>query len=361
MADSRRDLWIALSLLPYLTPNRTRLLREHFDPIESLRDAPPRLLETLLSLTPAQAAQVRSPLTTLATRERVAALRNSVVTLEDDDYPPMLREIHDPPLVLHFLGNRALLAHPSVAIVGSRRASPYAMNVADQLARELAVSGLTVVSGLARGVDAAAHAAALDAAGTTIAVLGTGIDVVYPTCNAKLFRRIAAEGVIVSEFPPGMPPLARNFPIRNRVISGLSHGSVIVEATGRSGSLITARTAAEQGRDVYAVPGSIFSGGSEGTHRLIQYGATLVHDVEDVFHELPEPYRSSRRPVTAPVAPDEPLREVLEAFARETGTHVEAVATKLGRSPVAIAQSLLQLELDGWIRALPGARYVRVK
>jgi DNA processing protein len=360
MAESHRDLLIALSLLPYLTPNRTRLLREHFDPLESLRHAPTRLLESLLSVTPAQAEEVRSPLT-LAVRQRVASLRDSVVALDDDDYPPRLREIHDPPLVLHFTGDRSLLTQPSVAIVGSRRASPYAMNVADQLARELAATGLAVVSGLARGVDASAHAAALDVGGTTIAVLGTGIDIIYPPGNAKLFRRIAEKGVIVSEFAPGMPPLSRNFPIRNRVISGLSFGSVIVEATGRSGSLITARTAAEQGRDVYAVPGSIFSGGSEGTHRLIQYGATLVHDIDDVFHQLPEPYRHLRKPQAPRQVPQEPLREVLEAFARESGTHVEAVAAKLGRSPVAIAESLLQLELDGWIRALPGARYVRVR
>lgn len=361
MEEPRRDLLIALSLLPYLTPNRTRLLREHFDPIESIRNAPIRLIERLLSVTPAQAEHVRSPLTTMQSRERVASLRDSVITLDDDDYPALLRAIHDPPLALHFRGNRSLLAHPSVAIVGSRRASAYAMNVAEQLARELAAVQLAVVSGLARGVDACAHSATLDAGGVTIAVLGTGIDLVYPPANAKLFRRVAEEGLIVSEFPPGMPPLARNFPIRNRVISGLSFGSVIVEATGRSGSLITARTAAEQGRDVFAVPGSIFSAGTEGTHRLLQYGATLVHDVDDIFQELPKPYCWLRRSSSPAPAPEQPLRDVLDAFARETGTHVEAVAAKLGRSPVAIAESLLKLELEGWIRALPGARYVRVK
>ncbi|HYO78033.1 MAG TPA: DNA-processing protein DprA, partial [Thermoanaerobaculia bacterium] len=195
-----------------------------------------------------------------------------MIAIVDDDYPRMLREIVDPPLALHYLGDRSLIAQPSLAIVGSRRATPYGVNVAEHLARKLAPTGLTIVSGLARGVDSAAHRAALECGGKTIAVLGTGIDVVYPRSNLSLFRRIAEEGLIVTEFPPGSPPRQEHFPIRNRIISGLSHGTVIVEATSRSGSLITARMAAEQNREVFAVPGSIFSAGAEGTNRLIQYG-----------------------------------------------------------------------------------------
>jgi DNA processing protein len=304
---------------------------------------------------------VRNPLTK-ESRERVAALRDSVVTLVDDAYPALLRHIADPPLVLHYRGDLSLLARPAIAIVGSRRASPYAINVAELLARQLAPTGLLIVSGLALGIDCAAHTAALDSGGTTVGVLGTGIDVVYPRGNRRLFRRMEEHGLLVTEFAPGSPPRPEHFPIRNRIISGLAHGTVIVEATSRSGSLITARLAAEQGRDVFAVPGSIFSPGSEGTHRLVQYGAKLVHDADDVLQELRRDVRALLRPTTAePAAPASPLAEVLAAFSRDEGEHVDAIAARLGRTPAAVAESLLQLELDGWIRAMPGARYVRVK
>jgi DNA processing protein len=217
---------------------------------------------------------------------------------------------------------------------------------------------LIVVSGLARGVDAAAHEAALDATFPTIAVLGTGIDVAYPRCNRALYKRVVEQGLLLSEFAPGTPPLAANFPIRNRVISGLTSGTIIVEATSRSGSLITARTAAEQGREVFAVPGSIFSAGSEGTHRLIQYGAKLVHDVDDVLEELPGEWKRTHQEEERP---DAPLEEVFAALTREDATHVDALAAHLSKSTADVAESLLQLELGGWIRSLPGSRYVRVK
>ncbi|HWW60746.1 MAG TPA: DNA-processing protein DprA [Thermoanaerobaculia bacterium] len=312
----------------------------------------------MLSITADEADAVRNPLTP-PRRAEVERLRANVIARCDDAYPPLLREIADPPLVLHVRGDSSLLAKPSIAIVGSRRASPYAINVAQHLSRRLVSAGLAVVSGLARGVDGAAHDATLEATGTTIAVLGTGIDVIYPKSHAKLYSRIGREGVIVSEFPPHSPPLPDHFPIRNRIISGLSLGTVIVEATTRSGSLITARMAAEQGREVFAIPGSIFSAGSEGTHRLIQYGAKLVHDIDDILDELPGELRARNETPKPP--PDSPLREVLAAFTHDEGTHVDTVASRLARSPSAVAEALLQLELGGWIRALPGARYVRVK
>jgi DNA processing protein len=302
--------------------------------------------------------EVKNPLRDDATRQHVAQLRSSVVTRSDPEYPPLLLEIIDPPLALHFRGDLSLLSEPSVAVVGSRRASPYSTNAADHLAKQLVAAGIVVVSGLARGVDAASHVAALNARGKTIAVLGTGIDIVYPRSNARLFRDIESHGVIVSEFPPGTPPKPENFPMRNRVISGLSFGTVVVEATSRSGSLITARMAAEQGREVFAVPGSIFAAGSEGTHRLIQYGAKLVHDVNDILEELP-----GHLPVTqsAPEEPESPLREVLALLSRDEGIHIDTLAARAKQSSTAIAEALLQLELEGWIRSLPGARYVRVR
>jgi DNA processing protein len=355
--NASRDLLIALSLLPFLTPNRTRLLIETFDPLELACNASATALMELLSLAPDQAALVKNPLTNDGAA-RIAALREQVVTLADDDYPPLLREIIDPPLVLHVRGNRMLLSRLSLAVVGSRRATPYGVNAAAHLTRQLAAAGIVIVSGGARGIDAAAHHASLEAGGSTVAVLGTGIDVVYPRAHKRLFERIAKEGLLVSEFPPGTAPRPENFPMRNRVISGLSAGTVIVEATGRSGSLITARMAAEQGREVFAVPGSIFSAGSEGTHRLVQYGAKLVHDVDDIVDEIPGAPRLQKEEAQKP---DEMLRELLEVFSREDGEHLDTVAARLGRTPAMVAESILQLELQGWIRALPGARYIRVK
>lgn len=358
MTESVRDLLIAWSLLPFLTPNRTRLLLEWFDPVEQACRASSATLKALLNIDDTQAELVKNPLQSGA--GAIASLRDATVTLADPDYPPLLREIADPPLVLYVRGRRELLGRDAVAVVGSRRASPYSANAARAITTPLAGRAkLVIVSGLARGVDAAAHEAALDAGGATIAVLGTGIDLVYPRAHTRLARRIEAEGLIVTGFPPGTPPLPAHFPIRNRIISGLALGTVIVEATSRSGSLITARMAAEQGREVFAVPGSIFARGSEGTHRLIQYGAKLVHDANDVLEELRGYERAAAEAAEPP--PEPPLREVLEALSRDEATHIDDAALRLGRSSAALAESLLQLELGGWVRALPGARYVRAK
>lgn len=356
-----RDLLIALHLLPFLTPNRIRLLFECFDPVLSACHAPSKFLQEVMRLTPEQAARTKHSLTTASADPRVIALRESVITRVDAGYPRMLREIVDAPPVLHFRGDLTILSRPMLAVVGSRRASPYAVNAAVHVARSLAEMGFTIVSGLAVGVDTAAHEAALEAGGKTVAVLGNGIDLVYPRSNARLFRRIATEGLILTEFPPGAPPLKAHFPIRNRIISGLSHGVVIVEAGPRSGSLITARMALEQNREVFCIPGSIFSAGSEGPHRLVQTGAKLVHDVHDILDELPDDLPLIRRASEPLPEPESPLREVLAAFSRELATRVEDAAIALGQSPAAVAESLLELELAGWLRALPGARYVRAR
>ena len=356
--DRERDLLIAYALLPFLTPNRTRLLRSSFDPLSDVCQAPSTTLATLLGIDTIQAELVKNPLRNEVQRE-IDVLRDSAVTLLDDDYPALLREIIDPPLALFYRGRRELLTHrPLIAVVGSRHASPYGINAARFLAGELAAAGVGVVSGLAHGIDGAAHEAALDAPGPSIGVIGTGVDIVYPRHHRRLFERMEEQAVIISEFPPGTPPLAPNFPMRNRVISGLCEGTIIVEATGRSGSLITARMAAEQGRDVFAVPGSIFSAGAEGTNRLIQYGAKLVHDIDDVLEELPGVVRAGP-PQREDVPAD--LRVVLETLARDESTHVEVAAAKLNRAPETLSHAFLQLELGGWIRALPGSRYVRVK
>jgi DNA processing protein len=352
-----RDRLIACALLP-LSPARIRRLLETFDPLSSLSRAPVRLLQSLLSIDATQAQWIADPWRNDELRKRVEALRESAVTLADDAYPPLLARIADPPLALFYRGDLALAQKPLLAMVGSRRASPYAISVASHFARELALAGIGVVSGLAEGVDAASHRAALDACGDTIAVLGTGIDIIYPRSNRRLFRAIEQRGLVLTEFPAGTPPLPYNFPVRNRIISGLTLGTIIVEATGRSGSLITARTASEQNREVFAVPGSIFAPGSEGTNRLIQVGAKLVHDVADIFDELPQ----HLRPQPAATAElQSPLREVLEAFARDAATHVDTAAESLGRPVSTLSEALLQLELDGWLRSISGGRYVRVR
>lgn len=350
-AFSARDLCIAYARLPFINPVRTRLLLEYFPELEHVPLAPSSLLRGLLSLNEEQVAAIREPLID-------AAAGAGAIALVEDAYPAMLKEIIDPPLALFFRGDLTILQRPMVAVVGSRRASAYGVNAARELSRQLVAAGVAVVSGLARGIDAAAHEASLESGGATIAILGTGIDIVYPRSHRRLMRRIETEGLVLTEFPPGTPPIAPNFPVRNRVISGLSLGTVIVEATSRSGSLITARMAAEQGREVFAVPGSIFAPGTEGTHRLIQYGAKLVHDVDDILEELPGGLASKKEQAKEP---DSPLREVLDAFNREEATHIDTAAAKLGRSVASVSEAVLQLELGGWLRAMPGARYVRDK
>ena len=352
-----RDLLVAWSFLEFLTPARSRRLREAFEPIEHAANASPVDLATLLSISEEQACNVTKALTLPGMQERVAATRDRVVTILDAQYSPLLREIYDPPLVLYFRGNLDLLSTPALAMVGSRRASPYGISVAQKLARELSGAGLTIVSGLARGIDAAAHEATLRNGAATIAVLGTGIDIVYPRFHRRLFEEIAEHGLILTEFLPGTTPAPQNFPVRNRIIAGLSLGAVVVEASARSGSLITARMAMEEGREVFALPGPITSPGSEGAHRLIQAGAKLVHDANDVLEELRLPRLEAARP--APMVPDD-LRDLLDLFSPVEAIHIDSAMELSGISIGPLSEKLLQLELEGLIRALPGSRYVRV-
>jgi DNA processing protein len=287
--------------------------------------------------------------------ERIAS---RVVTVADDDYPALLRRTADPPARLFVRGDRSLLARPAVAVVGSRRATPYGINVASRIARELAAAGIAVVSGLARGIDAAAHAAALDAGGATIAVLGTGVDVAYPRSNRELQERIAASGLVLSELDDGTTPRPQNFPVRNRIIAGLSRGVAVVEAGERSGSLITARLAAEEGREVFAVPGSIFSPATNGTHRLIQDGAKLLHDLDDLWDELPDLRPSGAGPA-APAPPSEPaLASLWARIPSDEAIHPDFL-TDADMPLPRVLELLLALEVAGLVRRIGGGRYVR--
>ena len=287
-------------------------------------------------------------------------------------YPRLLSEIHSPPEILHVKGTLVKEDEAAVAIVGTRAATPYGLAIAGQLAEELVGCGVTVVSGLAEGIDAAAHEGALKAGGRTIAVVGHGLSRIYPSQHRELAERIAESGCIVSEFPMGMPPLRENFPQRNRIISGLSLGTVVVEAPFKSGALITARFAMEQGREVFAVPGPISSRQSEGTHALLKDGAKLVGRVEDILEELAPHLKEYLKRYDVPKGPsvrrtgvdlDRCLTgeesRVFQAVPVGSGTGLEAIARATALQPARLLSVLTGLELKGLVRQAPGRGFSR--
>ncbi|TLM65436.1 MAG: DNA-protecting protein DprA [Deltaproteobacteria bacterium] len=292
--------------------------------------------------------------------ERLDRLGIWLLARTDADYPAPLKNIADPPALLYGRGQRRF--GEALAIVGSRQPSATGRVAAEIMAREIAANGLIVVSGLARGIDAAAHRGALTAGGHTIAVLGCGIDRVYPAENARLFAQIAESGTLLSEYPPGSEPLAGNFPARNRIISGLSRGTLVIEAAADSGSLITADLALDQGREVFAVPGSIDRPTSTGPNRLIKDGAHPVTEAGDILSILRP--GQCRRPTpsdeTFAAALDEPARSVWGRLSH-TPRHVDELAGELGLTAGELSAILLHLELLGGAEQLPGARYVRVR
>jgi DNA processing protein len=302
-------------------------------------------------------------------RQALASATTAGLTLvpyHDPSYPWVLWQIPDPPIVLWVRGNAAVLSAPGIAVVGSRNATPAGIDAARRIARDIAGAGLTVISGLARGIDAAAHAGALDAGGTTIAVLGCGADVVYPSAHASLAASVSATGAIVSEFPPGAPPLPWHFPLRNRVISGLSRGVVVVEASERSGSLITARAALDQGREVLAVPGGIASGQHRGCHRLIKDGARLVETVEDVFEQvgwIRTPATPSRVGPEGPAFDDDKLlvdNDLQQVMARGETYGLDDLVERTGRAASDLLAELAQLEIAGKVTRSGSGGFVRL-
>ncbi|MEO6928487.1 MAG: DNA-processing protein DprA [Casimicrobiaceae bacterium] len=313
-------------------------------------DAGPATLSALAA-PPAEAIE--------ATLKWLESPANSLVTWDDDDYPQRLLELGDAPPVLFHVGRRELLNRPAVAIVGSRQATPQGRADARAFAHALASAGVTVISGLAQGIDAAAHEGALAQIGGTIAVVGTGLDRVYPAINRKLAHAIAVQGSLLSEFVPGTQPLKWHFPRRNRLISGLSRGVLVIEANLSSGSLITARLAGEQGREVMAVPGSIHSPLSKGCHKLIREGAKLVETAQDVLAELRlEPPLRAAATVPAPRVVDAAHAPLLDAMGAAP-IDLERLVQRTGLAAQAIAAQLTALELDGHIAAMPGGRWQR--
>ena len=284
---------------------------------------------------------------------------NRVITLADPAYPQMLLQIPDPPPLIYAKGRVELLKNPALAVVGSRHATPQGVATAESFARALSDGGLTIVSGLALGIDAAAHRGALAGRASSIAVLGTGIDIVYPARNRDLAHSLAAEGLLLSEFALGTPALAANFPRRNRLISGLARGCLVVEAAPASGSLITARLANEQGREVFAIPGSIHSPQSKGCHQLIKQGAKLTECAQDILEELGF---SALDPLPAAAAArrSEQANSVLHHLGFDP-CDIDVLAARTGLDAAALGALLSELEIDGVIAALPGGRFQRVR
>jgi len=371
--SSPSDPWLRLALAPGVgNTSLIRLLTAFGSPEAVLASGRSALAA---HLSPAQCdALLAEPDAALldATLAWLAQPGNSLMTLADEDYPRALLEIADPPAVLYCKGQRALLNQPGLGIVGSRNATPQGVRDAEAFAHALSDAGLTIVSGLALGIDAAAHRGGLAGAGSSVAVIGTGLDRIYPARNKALAHQLAENGLIVSEFALGTPPLPGHFPRRNRLISGLSRGVLVVEAAPDSGSLITARVATEQGRDVFAIPGSIHSPLARGCHALIKQGAKLVESAADILDELawqqrlaPPELRQDRpqgkRQAAYPsrVLPETLADPVLDAL-DGAPTTLDTLAQRTGLTLDALSAKLLTLELDGRIASLPGGRYQKI-
>ena len=355
--------WLRLEQAAGVGRRSVHALLAVFDTPGAILRAGPQALGA--HVTPAQARAICAPVTPAlaalidATLAWLAAPDHHLVTCHDPRYPPALAEIPDPPLLLYVSGRVELLAQPLVAVVGSRNASVQGRVDAESFAAALSGAGLCVVSGLALGIDTAAHEGALRGAGSTIAVVGTGLDRVYPARNRALAHRIAAQGCIVSEYPLGMPPLAANFPRRNRIISGLAAGVLVIEAAAQSGSLITAQLAAEQGREVFALPGSIHSALTKGCHRLIREGAQLVETVDDVLTAMRMSPLAGLPQVDAAAPASEDDAILLGALGHEP-VALDALLARLALDPGTLGARLLELELAGLVTQLPGGRVQRI-
>jgi DNA processing protein len=365
MEENRRTLWVALNLVLSDSLRAAQKVVAHFPDLETIFQASSKKI-TALGVEEEKAAALTSPRLIERASRTISWLEKKgyfLLTVEDPDYPSNLREIFDPPFVIYGAGRPEVLEEPSVAVVGARRPTPYGRAAAEKLARDLAACGLVVVSGLARGIDSIAHWGALDS-GRTVAVLGSGLDDIYPQENRGLFRKIAENGAVITEFPPEMPPFPFHFPLRNRVISGLSLATVVVEATRQSGSLITARLSLEQNRDVMAVPGSLTSDLSRGTNWLIKSGAKLVETWEDVVEELPSPLRErflSRRTEEKKkmpaMSPEE--KRVFDRLSVEMPIHIDELVEAADVSVSEMLGLLLNLELKGLVRQAPGKFFQR--
>jgi len=368
--------WLALALTQGLGPTRIRKLVEHFGRPDRVLNASLTELEATGMLAVSAQSIATGKSLDLAQQECAKASEAGarIVALSDPEYPARLKEIYDPPVVLYVRGNVDLLAKPGIAIVGTRHPTPYGTGMSERLSTDLAAHGLVIISGMARGVDTAAHRGAISAKGKTIAVFGTGIDVMYPKENTRLAEQILAlDGALISEFPVGTFAAPQNFPIRNRIISGMSVGVLVVEAAEYSGTRITSRCALEQNRDVYAVPGNVTNKNAWGPNTLIKQGAKLVATWEDVWEELPtdvqvvlsEEQNESPEPATASLFPDDAAspheKKILKLIKPDESVHIDQLVQMLENemSSSEIFAALFELELNGKIRQLPGKNFVK--
>jgi len=364
--QDKRLAWLTLYLIPGLGNTTIQRLVERFEQPEAVFEAGPKELMTLEGMREGVAHHIvtRAFLSEAEQElEQVEACNARIVAYTDPAYPALLKEIYSPPMLLYVKGKEIPPTQAFVAVIGSRHPTHYGVKAAENLAADLARQGTGVVSGLAQGIDSAAHRGCLREKGFTIGVVGTGIDRVYPAANKPLFEQVMDQGAVVSEFPTGTPPEARNFPIRNRVISGLSRGVAVVEATLRSGSLITASMALDQGREVFAVPGSIDSFKSRGTHYLIKQGAGLIENAHDILRELGMAGTGAEDvDAGAPIVPWDEMEEVERKIYELIGNypvHMDHIARSGGLHPGEVSSVLMNMELKGWIKQLPGKMFVR--
>lgn len=355
--------WLRLLLVPGVGRQTARQLLRLFGTPQAAVQAPADVLRPLVgdglaSALGAEPADLNRALDSVLQWLGGGPQRH-VITLGDAGYPQALLESPDPPLLLYVQGELRHLAAPSIAVVGSRRPTAQGRDNAREFARQFGAAGYTVVSGLAQGVDGAAHEGALASGAATVAVIGTGPDRVYPPAHLDLARRIAASGAIVSEYLPGTPPLGENFPPRNRIIAGLTRGTVVIEAALQSGSLITARLANEAGRDVFALPGSILAPQSRGCHALIREGARLVESAAEVLDELRQPALPGLAMAPQPAAPDDPpAHPLLDALGHDPMS-LDGLQARTGWPTADLLAQLLELELEGHVARLPGGLFQR--
>jgi len=364
--------WLALTLTPGIAARLSaRLLREYGSP-EGVFRAPLTGIEACNVPAPAAQAIFKKQLFWRAEKE-LDALRKvggKLVNWKEPEYPQALLQIYDPPVMLYVQGDAQVLNSPSLSIVGTRRPTVYGSQMAERMGRELAARGLTIVSGLARGIDAIAHQGATAVGGRAIGVLGTGIDVCYPKENKKLYEKVLERGAIVSEFPTGSHPAPENFPVRNRIIAGIPLGAIIVEGKQYSGSLITARLAMEFGREVFGVPGNVTQEVSFAPNLLIKQGAKLVTNAEDVIEELPTPVRAALVKAEAVESEQRNLlvadglstvqRKIYELLSAEESRHIDDIVDTSGLNSSEVLATLFDLEMQGIVRQLPGKQFNKV-
>lgn len=354
--------WVGFNLVKGIGAVRLQALREHFGDLSLAWQAPLDALQAagLSHKIAERVIQARASVDLEGFMEQIAAQGIQVLTWEDEAYPSRLKEIDQPPPILYLRGELTTEDSWAVAVVGTRRVTAYGRQVTEELASYLAQNGVTVVSGLARGVDAISHQAALKAGGRTLAVMGNGVDRIYPPENRALAEQILANGALLSDYAPGTPPEGANFPPRNRIISGLSLAVVVVEAGETSGALITAQFAVDQGREVFAVPGNILAPQSKGTNRLIQDGARPLLSARDVLEALNLTRVSEQRLVRKVLPADEVEMEVLNVLAHEP-MHVDEIRNRTGLPIERVSATLVMMELKGFVRQVGGMNYVALR